>query len=318
MLNELPLKSVQAFEAASRHLSFKRAAKELEISPSAVTYRILQLEAFLGLRLFERGNRKVNLTKEGQAYARHCKAGMEEFFGGIEEIRARRSKVHLDVGISMSNTWLAHRLPVFFAAYPDIELDISSAEMFWSLPEEGADAELVGIQDETLDSEVYSLAPFEADYALPVMSASLLSRHGGSADEALLRESILLHDMNENIVGMSTWPLWLDSAGYKNVDAHQGMRFDISELALSAAEHDCGIAIGRMLFSHKMLADGRLVAPYDKVIRLNRTARFSCHLSRLEDWRIRALRDWLQQEALEHDRAVAEFLKDREIIDRRF
>lgn len=316
--NKLQLKSIQAFEAASRLLSFKEASEELKITPSAVTYRISQLEDLLGVKLFERGNRTVYLTGAGRVYARYCKSGMEQFSGIAEVLSSKvgRRQLHVHVGTSLANTWLMQRLPVFFTEYPDIALNLSDAEMYWAWPEDGVAAELRPYSRDFPDGELYSL-PLFREYAMPVMSEALLSRHGAEADSKLLQKSVLLHDMSENRVGMSTWPVWLEAAGYRRVDPQRGIRFALAEMPLAAAENHCGIALARTTFAIRGLQEGRLVAPYKTVVRLDGVFRFRCHRNRLGDTRVRAFRDWLQQQALEHDELVAKFLKGRRIVDGR-
>src|SRR5580698_7694899 len=125
-----PLSALRAFEAAARLQSFSKAADELSVTPAAISHQIAALEADLGVSLFNRRNRAVELT----AAARVLLPGLTEAFTGIED-SVRRLRSHNDTGMltvtaspSFAGKWLVQRLHRFQEHYPDIDVRISATD----------------------------------------------------------------------------------------------------------------------------------------------------------------------------------------------
>src|SRR6185295_13896635 len=131
MNNHLPpLSALRAFEAAARHMSFSRAADELHVTPAAISHQIHALEEDLGVRLFHRMNRSIELT----ASARILLPGLSEAFAGIQS-SVRRLRAHNDTGTltvtsspSVAAKWLVLRLHRFQEQYPEIDARISATD----------------------------------------------------------------------------------------------------------------------------------------------------------------------------------------------
>src|ERR1700732_4905895 len=127
MARRLPaLNALRAFEAAARHLSFLKAAKELNVTPGAISQQIKGLEAQLGMTLFRRLTRGVLLTDAGQLYARR----LGELFDGIDtatrDLRRSEAAAVLTVSAipSFAARWLIPRLGSFNLAHPDITMRV--------------------------------------------------------------------------------------------------------------------------------------------------------------------------------------------------
>src|SRR6201987_4771692 len=125
-----PLSSLRAFEAAARHMSFSKAADELHVTPAAISHQIHALEEDLGVRLFHRGNRAIELT----ASARVLLPGLSDAFAGIQTA-VRRLRQHNDTGTltitaspSIAAKWLVLRLHRFQAQWPEIDVRISTSD----------------------------------------------------------------------------------------------------------------------------------------------------------------------------------------------
>src|SRR5204863_6807747 len=125
-----PLSALRAFEAAARLKSFSKAADELSVTPAAISHQIHALEEDLGVRLFDRGNRAVELT----ASARLLLPGLSEAFSGIQTA-VRRLRAHNDTGTltitaspSIAAKWLVPRLHRFQEQHPDIDVRISTSD----------------------------------------------------------------------------------------------------------------------------------------------------------------------------------------------
>src|SRR5437763_4977179 len=125
-----PLSALRAFEAAARLKSFSRAADELSVTPAAISHQIHALEEDLGVRLFHRGNRAIELTES----ARLLLPGLSEAFAGIQA-SVRRLRAHNDTGTltvtaspSFAAKWLVVRLNRFQEHWPDIDVRISATD----------------------------------------------------------------------------------------------------------------------------------------------------------------------------------------------
>ncbi|MGI9384370.1 MAG: LysR family transcriptional regulator, partial [Methyloligellaceae bacterium] len=136
-----PLNGLRAFEATARHLSFKNAADELNVTPAALSHQVKGLEAFLGLKLFERGNRAIALTEAG----RLCYPGVHGGFESFKQALARLGALHDDrilvvsAGPAFTAKWLVPRLYRFLEAHPEIDARMSANLKYSDFAVDGVD-----------------------------------------------------------------------------------------------------------------------------------------------------------------------------------
>ena len=137
-----PLSSVRVFEAAARHGSFKKAAEELNITASAVSHAVQNLEDWLGLALFQRGRGKLGLTEPGAAYAAAVGEALKAVAEATARLPGRRSQGRLSISAApgFASRWLMPRLSRFTDRYPEIGVDIETSLKPVDLPMEGIDA----------------------------------------------------------------------------------------------------------------------------------------------------------------------------------
>lgn len=286
-----PFAALRAFEAAARHGSFKNAAEELCLTQSAVSHRIKELEDFLGTPLFHRLTRKIVLTEVGGGY-------LAELTGILDRIECATANVRdRDVGGKLAmrgtptfvNRWLLPHLNVFTAAYPGIELHIST-----SLDPAEFDREDIDLAVEwNVNARSGVIAePFFETASFPVVSPTLLDRCGKLEVPDDLRRVVLLH----NHVG-DTWPEWLSAAGATIVNAAAGPRFAHCDLAIQAAIDGQGVALAFAELARFDIEAGRLLRLFD--IELPGRAIYSIArpAARAMRPRIAAMRDWLFAEA---------------------
>ena len=123
-----PLSLLRAFEAAGRNASFRAAAGELNLTPSAVSHAIRKLERSLGTTLFTRNGRAVQLSPEGETLMRHIGRAFEELRRGMELVSTRSPRLlRLHAAPSFAAQWLTPRLSRFLAACPGIEIRLSAS-----------------------------------------------------------------------------------------------------------------------------------------------------------------------------------------------
>lgn len=288
-----PLAALRAFEATARNLSFKRAALELHVTPTAISHQVRQLEAALGLRLFERRTRQVALTAAGQALLPALRDGFDAFAAAIDALthRDRRSLVTLSATPAFIAKWLVPRIAGFRRERPDIDLALLA-----SLDPVDVDA---GAADLALR---YGRGPYPdlvaellvTDRFVPVASPRL-----GLKQPRDLRSVTLLHtDWRRDDPKKPTWRLWLKQAGLAGVDSRAGLRFSDETHAIQAAIAGNGVALQSLLLVAAELADGTLVAPFRPDIE-----GLAVHLihsrKRPVTAPVEAVRSWLRQEMTE-------------------
>jgi LysR family glycine cleavage system transcriptional activator len=137
-----PLSSLRVFEAAARRGSFKNAAEELNITASAVSHAVQNLEDWLGVELFRRGGGKLELTEPGAAYASAIGKAIKAIADATARLPGRRSRGRLTLSSApgFAARWLMPRLSRFADRHPEISVDIQTSLDPVDLPMEGIDA----------------------------------------------------------------------------------------------------------------------------------------------------------------------------------
>ncbi|MTI10979.1 LysR substrate-binding domain-containing protein [Curvivirga aplysinae] len=133
------LKSLYAFDAAARHLNFRLAANELNVTQGAVAQQVRQLEADLGIILFERLARGLALTKDGTSYHKSIHEALEIIERATDELSPSSSKVTLSVTPSLASKWLVPRLMKFAKEFPAIEVNTVASETLANFKTDGID-----------------------------------------------------------------------------------------------------------------------------------------------------------------------------------
>lgn len=276
-LQTLPsLNALRVFETVARHRSFAQAAAELHVTPGAVSHQITSLEDTLGLRLFDRDARGVELTAAARACMPALTSGIQGLRDALRILQADRPAGALTVSVApaFASRWLLPRLSRFAAAHPEIELQVSTglglidavrAEASSSLGERSdhdASADLAIRFGRGVYAGYRSDALFGTSIT-PVCSPRLLSGPHPLVHPTDLRHHLLLHDDAAYFDDRRPdWQVWLDAAGVAGLDAARGPRFSHSGLALDAAIDGLGVALGISLLADHDVADGRLVMPF--------------------------------------------------------
>ncbi len=283
------LNGLRAFEAAARHLSFTRAADELNVTQTAISHQIRRLEEQLGVRLFVRHNRALGLTREAEAYLPSVRSAFED----LRRATARLQRGERDGTLTVSTTaslaakWLVTRVAAFQDAHPGIEVRITTS------------SHLVDFQREDVDMAVrYGRGNWPglraqwlmAEDIFPVCSPALL--HG---DKPLRSpEDLAHHTLLHASVSREDWQLWLTAAGLPvSLAARRGLTFDQSFMAVQAAVEGLGIALGRTRFVEADIAAGRLVVPFDVVLPADAGFYIVAPEETADTPRIALFRDWL-------------------------
>lgn len=278
-----PLSAIQAFEAAARHLSFSRAAKELHVTSSAVSHRVRALEQSLGVVLFNRRTRQVTLTVEGEAYLAPVREALEQI-GNATALMERKKRRALIVSVVPSFApRLIHSLTGFAPAHPDVELQITPSIEVVDLA--GGEADIAVRYGNGKWNELRShLLASEALITVcsPYWKRELRTR-------ADLARVPLLHITPRP----GEWRAWLARAGVSDTGVAVGMQFQNSVLALEAAASGLGVAIIDRSLAADYLERGRVVIPFADTLP-STNGYYLVYPSRRENEpRLAALRDWI-------------------------
>lgn len=275
-----PLNALRAFESAARHLSFKNAARELNVTPTAISHQIKVLEDFLHVDLFHRLTRSLRLTLEGETILPKVREGLECFASAVEAMQLDRPLGRLIVVAppSFSTRWLVPRLKHLYARAPGLSLHlvssvhaIENAEADATLAYESIDlrdgdsplaicfgsGDYPGFQVDRL---------FASDY-VAVCSPKLLEESRPLLHPIDIRHHTLIHDDTiANERARPNWEEWVRLAGVTGIDTNIGPHFSDSGLALAAAIDGLGIALASRPIAATEIAAGRLVAPFKVVV----------------------------------------------------
>ncbi|MGF7146484.1 LysR family glycine cleavage system transcriptional activator [Sphingomonas zeicaulis] len=261
MRSHLPLGQLRAFEAAARHGSFKQAADELAVTPTAISHQIRTLEAHIATRLFDRRVRKVVLTEAGQLLYPVLRDGFDAFdaaLGGLAQ-QNRRGRVTISATTAFTAHWLVPRIARFQQAHPGIELRLQSSEDVAALGAGGVD---IAIRYGRGPYPGLAAEPLFADRFAPVASPRL--RLGTPAD---LAQAPLIHfDWRRPDPGNPTWATWFAAAGLAEPAAAAALRFSDENLAIQAAVTGRGVALLSLALVAEEIADGALVQPFGPVL----------------------------------------------------
>jgi LysR family transcriptional regulator, glycine cleavage system transcriptional activator len=251
MLQHVPLSFLRVFEAAGRTGSFRAAAVELSLTPSAVSHSVRKLEQVLGTALFERDTRNVRLSYEGEALMRHVARAFDELRRGMEVVSTRGPKLlRLHCAPSFAAQWLTPRLANFLKQHPGIEVRLAAGTDYTRFNADEFDADIIyGLPR----IEGLAVVPLGEETITPICAPHLAATISTPSD--LLKHVLIQSDSKQ-----VRWADWFAANGLIP-PAPNGSRFDRSFLAIAAAAEGLGVALESTRLAERELASGGLVAP---------------------------------------------------------
>jgi LysR family transcriptional regulator, glycine cleavage system transcriptional activator len=297
-----PFSAVRAFEAAARHLSFKQAADELCLTPSAVSHQIKALERFLDTRLFERSGNRLALTLTGDAYAGKLTWLLDSFLAETEAVRGNPRLLRVLSTPGFAARWLVPRLSRLEFAR-DIRLRVSNGAP--SLDFATNDADVV-IQWADRPTPGLLVEPLMVSARYPVISPALKARENVKRPEDLLRLTLFYDETDD------AWAKWFGAVGLEGAELPPGPTTPNCELSTTMVEQGQGVSLAYDAVVRGTLASGRLERLFEAVTLPMAIYSVTCQVARAEEPRIAAFRRWLRAEAEaegvlpEHHRMAAE------------
>jgi LysR family glycine cleavage system transcriptional activator len=292
MSTSLPLSALRAFEAAARTGSFRAAAAELALTPSAVSHAIRRLESDLGVQLFRRDRRLVRLTGEGEGLMRAASRGFAELHRGLDAASARGPRLlRLHCAPSFAAQWLAPRLIRLLADYPGIEVRLAANADYTRFHNDEFDADIVyGVPRQGVGQQGLVVLPLGEETVTPLCAPALAADIRTLAN---LRRQVLIESDNKQV----RWADWFIANGIPAPLPH-GLRFDRSFLAIATAAEGLGVALESTRLAERELAAGKLVRPLEgKAVDVRYVGH---HLvfpdAAAESYAVRVFAQWLAQE----------------------
>ena len=252
------LNQLRGFEAAARLGSFKAAADELNVSPTAISHQISALEEALGVSLFERRTRAVVLTEQGAKLAQSVHQVFLQLSATIEEVCSAQSVLRIGTTTSFASMWLVPNLAQFHALYPNIQVEIKTGE------------ELIEInRDRRIDLVIrYGEIKENADSKIKLVTESVGAyatrdylRQINNVSEATLIETTW---KNSNLPSIS-WAQWQQQF-YPSLVVSKRIQFDQEQHAIQAALAGQGVVFTSSVLVEMAVNNGWLVPVKEKSV----------------------------------------------------
>jgi len=251
LLSNVPISAIRAFEAAARTGSFRDAANELHLTPSAISHAIRKLEGMMSTTLFERSARSVRLTPAGENLMRHAGAAFDNLRRGIEEVAGRGPQLlRVHCAPSFAAQWLAPRLGRFIKAEPRLEVRLAASAENARFGNDDFDLDIVYGQPRAEGVEIVSLGE---ETITPLCSPEIARKIRKPKD---LFSQVLIRSEVKQV----QWHQWFVANGLESPAIH-GMRLDRSFLAIAMASSGLGVTLESTRLAEREIATGRLIAP---------------------------------------------------------
>ncbi|MDX1341414.1 MAG: transcriptional regulator GcvA [Reinekea sp.] len=289
MIRLPPLKALQAFEAAGRTGSFQAAAKELYVTPSAISHQVKSLEEFLGIELFERRTRKVVLTLTGAAYLESISSA----FMHMEVATQRASSAHsggelkLAVAPAFLDRWLLPRFHDFTNRHPDIELDIHSSIGEIDFKQSNIDMAVYFGEGQWEGVECQLLRP---SYLVPVCAPILLEQEKVMEPADLLKFRLLQVKKRPD-----EWTSWFQLTETPFHPSQGTISFSNGMNTANAAAKGLGIALTDPSLVSEEIEQGDLMIPIDVIMQLSKSFYLVSQKNRPLTPAMTVFRDWITQ-----------------------
>ena len=282
------MQALRAFEAAARMRSLTRAAESLHLTHGAISHQIKSLEADFGVRLVERAGRGIRLTDEGERFATRVRAVLSDLGDAVREVTELANPRQLRVSVmpSFAARWLLPRIGRFFAAHPDIDLDVSANNALADFRRDDIDIAIrhgLGNWPGLISEYVLD------DFYFPVCSPRLANGRLPARPTELAHHTLLRSEGD-------LWKPWFEAAGLDWPEPSRGPMFSDSSHTMQAAIEGQGIALARTSLLGNDVHNGVLIRLFDVVVPSPRKY-FLVYPPRLADSpKLAPFRQWLFDE----------------------
>ncbi len=286
-----PLNTLRTFEASARKASFAGAAEELYVTASAVSHQIKTLEEYLGVSLFSRNKRKVELTAAGEQYLTSIQHALDEIEVATHRLTTNpdTNVVQISVAPNFLTRWLMPRMGRFQDQYPDIELQINASMGLIDFNRSNTDMAVYFGNGEWDDIETHFLCSVRL---VPVCSPKVMKGRFPLEKPDDLRHHTLIYVSKRQW----EWQDWLQQAGVTGLKPKGSMQISSSQLATAAAQEGLGIALADSTLTSREINAGQLIVPFDIQLETNKAFYLVYRKSRPLTAGMKAFREWMMAE----------------------
>jgi LysR family glycine cleavage system transcriptional activator len=305
------LTSLRAFEAAARLRSFKLAAAELHVTPTAVSHQIQQMEDLLGVKLFERTGRGLILTDAATSCLPLLQQGFDALKLGVDKLRTHRGPdiITVNTSPSFASLWLFPRLHRFALLYPELDVRVTSRLRQAMQIRQEQQSGVYNVQDWVQEADVV-IAYGNGNYGAlrseelmplhitPMCAPALLA----AGDMQAMRESLgrlpRLHDDRGSLYGSASfWEQWLRETNTPDGGSSRDLHFTHAILAISAAADGLGVVVSTPVLAHAALDNGSLHMPFSERLRIDKSYYIVTDEAPSRQRKVGIFIEWLRQEA---------------------
>lgn len=289
-----PMNALRAFEAAARHGGYIAAADELFVTRGAISRHVKLLEEHLGVQLFSRNPKGVELTEAGRRFLPVLSEAFGKIAAEAERISASASELRIICPPALSIRWLFPRLEQFRARHPEIRVRLATE--FYG--ERGFDTSHydVGISLEHWPGRAPGIKtlPLFPMILSPACAPKLLEG-ADLNDSAQLHRFTLLHESPRR----SDWKTWVQTFGVKDLDPTRGEAFPNLDMAAKAAVMGSGVVMADLMLCREELERGALVLPFPDMRCETEHGRYSLigPQERWDDPKVKTFRAWAEEVA---------------------
>lgn len=287
------LSALRTFEAAERHMSFTKAAVELNLTQSAVSRQVRLMEDYLGVELFRRINQRLSVTEAGRTYAEDVRRSLHSLQEATLKLLSYQEQggiLHVATPSAFGVKWLIPRLHTFYSEHPDILLDVLTRSKPFDLESEQLD---VAIHYGSNDWPNVVADPLVGRVLVPVCSPAYLKTIGPvKSPKDLEKAALLQHTRRPN-----RWQEWFEAHGANSATAWTGARFEHFYLITQAAMAGLGIGLLPRMFVEEEAKSGRLVMLFDDAFESNDAYHLVYPEHKRNDPKVDKFRKWILKHA---------------------
>lgn len=300
-----PLSALRAFEAAARCGSFKQAATDLAVTPTAISHQIRSLEDHIGLVVFERRTRQVVLTEAGQILYPVLRDGFDSFVAVLYRLRKTKNRASVTISATTAFTakWLVPKITRFQALHPDIDLQLHASDATVDLEKNAIDLAIrygrgpyPGLRAEVMFTDRFA----------PVVNPILGVRNPGDLD----RVPLIHFEWHRPDPVNPTWTGWFNAAGLVANDPRSQLRFSDESHAIQGAVAGQGVALLSLSLVEDELAAGRLIQPFGPILE-GLTYHMLTVADRPMSHVVAAAADWLRAESVRSTKQASDLSSPR-------
>lgn len=294
-----PLNAVRAFEVAARHVSFTKAAAELNVTHGAVSRQVALLEDWLGTALFHRSSSQLTLTEGGRSYLGEVSAVLDRLAVASMYMMQQAAPTALRVNAPPTFTmrWLIARMSVFQRKHPDVEIRLTTALSPVNFQENAYD---IAIRGGHAPLDGCGSLPFMTEIIAPVCHVDLLERLPLQHPQEL---------QSHTLIGYATepyaWSEWLEAAQVPDLKPAATLKFEQMYFALQAASEGLGLVLVPLFLVIDDIVAGRLCVPFGPMAVKRRNYYANNALGTKTGPVIRSFCEWLQQEGKDTEDSIS-------------